>query len=153
MTNLLNALLLTIRVHYLRASAVVFIGCLLIFAGIRLLGVQIELYRGIHLIDGSWITAIYLLPFLVGGLMVRLFGAGGSWLCWIPPMIVEGIAYIDTAYISGVPEDAQLIPVGYWVYYVVLMVGDAAIGGFAYQIFKNYKEYSKKRSGNRRKGS
>jgi len=153
MNNMLDAMWRTVRMHFLKGSLVVLIGCLLIYLGIRLLGVQIELYRGIQLIDGTWITAIYLLPFLVGALMVRIFGPGGSWLCWIPPMIVEGITYIDTAYISGVPEDAQLIPVGYWVYYVVLMVGDAAIGGFSYQIFTNYKEYTRKRLGNKRRGS
>jgi len=146
MNKFLNQLIQTIKLHFLKSAVVISIGCLLIYFGIKLLGVHIELYRGIHLIDEKWITAIYLVPFLVGALIVMAFGPGGSWVCWIPPIIVEGYGYIDTAYISGIPEDAQLIPVGYWIYYMVLMVGAAAIGGFSYQIFMNYREYSKKRA-------
>ncbi|MES1981564.1 MAG: hypothetical protein V4443_03715 [Pseudomonadota bacterium] len=146
MSNYIEELAHTIKDHALKSIIVIILGSILIYVGVKLLDVHIELYRGIHLIDEKWITAIYLLPFVVGALIVMAFGPGGSWICWIPPVIVEGWAYIDTAYITGVPEDAQLIPLGYWVYYMVLMVGAAAIGGFSYQIFMNYRDYIKKRS-------
>ncbi len=107
----------------------VIMGCALNYFGDRLLGVKIELFRGILDFNGLWVMDMLVLPFFVGVLVAVIFGLGGKWLCYFPPLIVKSISYLDSVYLSGIPEDASLIPFGMWALFVTVVMTSAAFGG------------------------
>lgn len=107
----------------------VIMGCALNYFGDRLLGVKIELFRGILDFNGLWVIDMLVLPFFVGVLVAVIFGLGGKWLCYFPPLIVKSISYLDSIYLSGIPEDASLIPFGMWALFVTVVMTSAAFGG------------------------
>ena len=52
----------------------------------------------------------------------------------MPPLIVRFIAYYETAYSLGVPPGAELMPLGWWGFFVILAIESAAIGGILGEI-------------------
>lgn len=117
------------QVKFYRGVAAVLVGSALNHFGDRLLDVQIELYRGILGFGGMWILDMFLVPFIVGFVVALIFGFGGRWLCYFPPMIVRLISYYEIAYVTGVPEGASLLPLGWWGFFVILVVEASAFGG------------------------
>lgn len=115
--------------RYFNGVVAVIMGCALNYFGDRLLGVKIELFRGILDFNGLWVTDMLVLPFFVGVLVAVIFGLGGKWLCYFPPLIVKSIGYLDSIYLSGIPEDASLIPFGMWALFVTVVMTAAAFGG------------------------
>jgi len=69
------------------------------------------------------------LPFFVGVLVAVIFGLGGKWLCYFPPLIVKSIGYLESTYINTVPEDTSIMPFGMWALYVTVVMTSAAFGG------------------------
>ncbi|MDH4273658.1 MAG: hypothetical protein OEW08_01325 [Gammaproteobacteria bacterium] len=112
----------------------IFLGCLLNYAGDHLLGQRVELYFGLQTFNGIWFLEIFILPLLVGFVTAWIFGLGGKWLCYFPPLIVRFYAYYETVYILGVPSGASLMPMGWWGFFVILAIESAAIGGVAGEI-------------------
>ena len=104
-------------------------GCALNYFGDRLLGVKIELFHGILDFNSLWIIDMLALPFFVGVLVSVIFGLGGKWLCYFPPLIVKSVSYLDSVYLSGIPENASLIPFGMWALFVTVVMTAAAFGG------------------------
>ena len=104
-------------------------GSALNYFGDRLLGVKIELYRGILDYDGLWVLDMFVLPFFVGILVAVIFGLGGKWLCYFPPLIVKSISYLEILYLTGVPEGASLMPFGMWALFVTVVMTAAGFGG------------------------
>lgn len=115
--------------RFLSGVVAVIMGCALNYFGDRLLGVKIELFRGILDFNGLWVIDMLVLPFFVGVLVAVIFGLGGKWLCYFPPLIVKSISYLDSVYLSGIPEDASLIPFGMWALFVTVVMTSAAFGG------------------------
>lgn len=117
-----------------------FVGCVLNYVGDRLLGVQIELYRGIQGFGGLWVVDMFLLPFVVGFVVALISGVGGKWLSYFPPLIVRAIAYYQIVHLSSVPTGTSIIPIGWWGFYVILVVEASAFGGILGEIIvkKNY---------------
>jgi hypothetical protein len=115
--------------RFLSGVVAVVMGCALNYFGDRLLGVKIELFRGILDFNGLWVIDMLVLPFFVGVLVAVIFGLGGKWLCYFPPLIVKLISYLDSVYLSGIPEDASLIPFGMWALFVTVVMTMAAFGG------------------------
>jgi len=115
--------------RYGKGLATLLVGIAVEHLGERLLGVQIELFRGILGFDFPWFMAMFILPFCVGVLVALLFGLGGKWLCYFPPLIVRIIAYFQIVYVTGVPEGASLIPMGWWGFFVIVVMEASAIGG------------------------
>lgn len=117
------------RGRLLTAMAALLVGCALNHFGDRLLGVQIELFRGLDTFSFPWIVDMFALPFVVGLVVAAIFGMGGKWLCYFPPLIVRAINYFIIAHSAAVPEGASLLPLGWWGFFVILVMEAAAFGG------------------------
>lgn len=104
-------------------------GMFLNHLGDRLLGVKLELFHGLSTFSFAWGLDLFLVPFLVGLLVARIFGRGAKWLCYFPPLIVRVLSYIDILYFSGIPRENILNPLGWWGLYVILAMEAAAMGG------------------------
>jgi len=115
--------------RYLKGLAALLVGIAINHLGERLLGVRIELFRGILGFDFAWFMAMFILPFFVGVIVAVIFGLGGKWLCYFPPLIVRVISYLQIVYVTGVPEGASLLPMGWWGFFVIVVMEAAAIGG------------------------
>jgi hypothetical protein len=110
------------------------VGCLVNYVGDKLLGVRIELFWGLQTFNVVWFLQLFILPILVGMSVSFIYGLGGKWLCYIPPLIVRFIAYYETQYIIGVPDGASLMPMAWWGFFVILAIESAVIGGVAGEI-------------------
>ena len=117
------------KARFTTGALALMVGCLVNYVGDRILGVRIELFWGLQTFNFIWFLQLFILPVLVGWSVSAVFGLGGKWLCYFPPFIVRSIAYWESAYLIGVPEVAQLMPVGWWLFFVILAVESAAIGG------------------------
>ncbi len=105
------------------------VGSGLNYFGDRLLGVTMELFHGLATFSFAWMLDVFVLPFLVGLVVAWIYGLGGKWLCYFPPLIVRCIAYAQLRYLVGVPPGESLIPMGWWGFFVILAMEAAAIGG------------------------
>jgi hypothetical protein len=111
------------------------IGCLINYFGDRLLGVQMELFLGLSTFSMMWILDVFALPFLVGLAVGVIFGMGGKWLSYFPPLIVRGISYYQLAHTTApLPPDSSLINLGWWGFFVILAMEAAAFGGIMGEI-------------------
>ncbi|MBP0123295.1 MAG: hypothetical protein ITD44_04255, partial [Candidatus Nitrotoga sp.] len=90
------------RARFFNGTLALIAGCSLNYLGDRLLGVRIELFSGMLDFNGLWVIDMLTLPFLVGILVAVIFGLGGKWLCYFPPLIVKTIGYLETFYLIGV---------------------------------------------------
>ncbi len=115
--------------RYMLGLVAILIGCLVNYIGDWVIGVRIELFYGIETFNLKWFAQLFLLPVLVGYSVTYVYGLGGKWLCYLPPLIVRFIAYYETVYFLGVPEGANLMPMGWWGFFVILAIECAVIGG------------------------
>ena len=109
-------------------------GCLLNYLGDKLLGVRVELFWGLSTFNFLWFLQIFILPVFVGLLVAWIYGMGAKWLAFFPPLFVRVIAYYETMYLTGVPEGAELMPWGWWGFFVILAMETAGIGGILGEI-------------------
>ncbi len=114
--------------RYQMGLAALLIGMALNYLGDRLLGVKIELFWGLSTFSFAWILDVFFVPFLVGLVVAWIFGMGGKWLCYFPPLIVRSLSYA-ILYVSGSPHGSSLNPMGWWGLYVILAMESAGIGG------------------------
>jgi len=121
--------------RYALGSAALMIGSAVNYFGDRLLGVKLELYHGIATFSGLWIADVFIVPFIAGLAVAWVFGHGGKWLCYFPPMIVRCIAYADILFFEEIPAGSSLIPLGWWGFFVILVVEAAAFGGILGEVF------------------
>ena len=110
------------------------VGCALNFFGDRLLGVNIELFYGLDTFSFAWIVDMFVLPFFVGLVVAMIFGMGGKWLCYFPPLIVRAANYYLLAHAASFPPDSSLLIMGYWGFFVILCMEAAAFGGIMGEI-------------------
>ena len=144
------------KTRFFKGAVALLVGCLLNRFGDQLLGVQVELYRGIQGFGGMWIVDVFVLPFFVGLLVSAILGRGGKWLSYFPPLIVRSISYFELAYITGVPHGASLAPIGWWGFFVILAVEASAFGGIMGEVMlkgtygrsPRHKIYKERSSGN-----
>ena len=123
------------RTRFLKGAVALLLGCALNYFGDWLLGAQIELYRGIQGFNPLWAIDVFVLPFFVGLLVAAIFGMGGKWLSYIPPLIVRSISYYEFFYhINSIPEGATLAPIGWWGFFVILAIEASAFGGIMGEI-------------------
>jgi hypothetical protein len=115
--------------RFVLGMAAVMMAAALNHFGDRLLGVTIELFTGIDYFSPLWIVDVFLVPFMAGLLVSVIYGMGGKWLCYFPPMIVRAISYYEIGHITGVPRGASLMPLGWWGFFVILVVEASVIGG------------------------
>lgn len=104
-------------------------GCLVNFIGDKLIGVRLELFWGLQTFNFLWFLQLFILPIFVGMTVSMIFGLGGKWLCYFPSAIVRCISYLEMKYLLEVPQGADLMPFGWYIFYMILAVESAAIGG------------------------
>jgi len=110
-------------------------GMVVCFIGDYLLGVSVDLWWGINTFDTQWILAMFLVPFISGIVVSALYGLGGKWLCYLPPILVRMISYFSFAFgVIEVPDGAELLTFPLWVLIVILAFEAAAFGGVAGEI-------------------
>ena len=115
--------------RYLTGLVALLIGMSLNHFGDRLLGVKIELFSGLSTFSFAWTLDVFFVPFLVGLVVSWIFGMGGKWLCYFPPLIVRSLSYAEILYVSGTPHGSNLNPLGWWGLFVILAMESAGIGG------------------------
>jgi hypothetical protein len=99
-----------------------------------LLGVRIELFSGLSTFSFAWILDVFFVPFVVGLTVSWVYGMGGKWLCYFPPLIVRCLSYAEIYYVSGTPHGSNLNPMGWWGLYVILAMESAGIGGIVGEV-------------------
>lgn len=122
--------------RYLLGMAALLVGVILNYLGDRLLGVRIELFSGLSTFSFAWLLDVFFVPFLVGLAVSWIFGLGGKWLCYFPPLIVRSLNYAEILYVSGTPHGSNLNPMGWWGLYVILAMESAGIGGIVGEVMK-----------------
>lgn len=122
--------------RFLLGTIALLVGGILNYLGDRLLGVKIELFSGLSTFSFAWILDVFFLPFLVGVAVSWIFGLGGKWLCYFPPLIVRSLNYATILYVTGTPHGSSLNPMGWWGLYVILAMESAGIGGIAGEVMK-----------------
>jgi|WetSurMetagenome_2_1015567.scaffolds.fasta_scaffold336616_2 hypothetical protein len=120
--------------RYQLGIAATLIGMALNHLGDRLLGVKIELFSGLSTFSFAWMLDVFFVPFLVGLVVAWIFGMGGKWLCYFPPLIVRSLSYAEILYVSGTPHGSSLNPIGWWGLYVILAMESAGIGGIVGEV-------------------
>jgi len=97
--------------------------------GPRLLGVRIEIFTGISYFNFTWFIALFILP-LIGGMAVSLiYGLGGKILAYFPPLPVMALDYYSSMHAAHLSSGGQLMPLGWWGFFVILAIESSAIGG------------------------
>ncbi len=119
---------------YLMGLVALLAGVALNHLGDRLLGVKIELFSGLSTFSFAWGLDLFVLPFTVGLVVSWIFGMGGKWLCYFPPLIVRSVSYAEILYVTGVPHGSILHPMGWWGFYVILAMEAAGIGGIVGEV-------------------
>lgn len=125
----MKAVLTRDRNRWVRGAAALSAAMVFNHFGDQLLGVKIELFTGIAYFSPLWVVDVFALPFFSGMLVSVIYGMGGKWLCYFPPIIVRAISYYEVANITGVPAGSALIPLGWWGFFVIVVVEAAVIGG------------------------
>jgi hypothetical protein len=120
--------------RYQLGIAATLIGMALNHLGDRLLGVKIELFSGLSTFSFAWILDVFFVPFVVGLVVAWIFGMGGKWLCYFPPLIVRCLSYAEILYVSGTPHGSTLNPMGWWGFYVILAMESAGVGGIVGEV-------------------
>lgn len=129
-----------------RGALALLAGCLVIVAGDRLLGIDLELYWGLQTFNVLWFLDMFVVPLISGVVVALIFGLGGKWLCYFPPLIVRLLSYYNFMYFTSVPEGASLMPMGWWGFFVILAIESAAFGGVAGEIMSK-KTYGRMKPG------
>lgn len=111
------------------------VGSAVNYFGDRLLGFKIELWTGLSYFGGLLLLDVFLVPFLSGLAVAWVFGQGGKWLCYFPPMIVRALAYIQLAVAGTAEPGTSELNFIFWCFFVILAVEAAAFGGILGEVF------------------
>jgi hypothetical protein len=123
-----------VKHRFLTGLIALLAGVALNHVGDKLLGVRIELFSGLSTFSFAWGLDIFVVPFMVGLLVTKIFGLGGKWLCYFPPLIVRCLSYAEVLYVTGIPHGSNLNPLGWWGFYVILAMESSAIGGIVGEV-------------------
>lgn len=112
------------------ATVAVLAGAVVVYVGHRLLDVKLELFYGVATFSPSWVLALFLVPFVSGIVVALIYGLGSKILAHFSPLIVVGVSYYETYTNRGLLEDGvSLLPLGYWLFIVIVAVEFASVGG------------------------
>jgi hypothetical protein len=107
-------------------------GCIVNYLGDRLIalgGVEIELWRGLDTFTPLWMVGVFVVPLIAGIVVAMIFGLGGKWLCYFPPLIVRSINYVNFLHFTEPPFGTDVLYFPFWILFVILAVEAAAFGG------------------------
>lgn len=113
----------------LRGSAAFVVGMAVIHFGLRLLGVRVELFTGISYFNLTWFIGVFLLPALSGLAVSSIYGLGGKILAYFPPVPVFALDYYTSLHGPSLPQGVDLMPLGWWGFFLILAIESSAIGG------------------------
>lgn len=117
------------RINWSSLFLAILAGCAVNYFGDWLIGIRIELFWGLDTFNFLWFLQLFILPVLVGIVVSFVYGLGGKWISILPPLIVRYVGYYETVHIIGVPDGAQLMPLGWWGFFVILAMETSMIGG------------------------
>ncbi len=81
--------------NYLRAIAAVLAGMALNFLGDWALGARIDIFVGIGTFTFPWMLDVFLVPFITGMAVAKIYGAkGGKWLACLPAALLRALPYL-----------------------------------------------------------
>ena len=110
------------------------VGCLVNYLGDWFLDIRVELFWGLETFNFRWFLAIFVLPIFVGISVSFIYGLGGKWIAFFPPLIVQYYSYYQTENVIGIPFGADLMPMGWWGFFVILAMEVSMIGGIVGEI-------------------
>lgn len=114
--------------RWVSGTVAVLAGMALNFAGDWLLGARIEVFKGLDTFTFPWALDVFLVPFLVGLLVAKIFGKHAKWLAVLPPLFVRFLSYL-WLYFSDTSHDFFFnFHLHYWGLCVILAVESANIG-------------------------
>lgn len=122
------------RPRIFRGVLALLAGCAVIYLGDLLLGINLELFWGLQTFNPIWFLDLFVVPLISGTVVGMIFGLGGKWLCYFPPLIVRLFSYYQFMYFISIPDGASLMPMGWWGFFVILAIESAAFGGVAGEI-------------------
>lgn len=125
---------MNIRVRWFPFFIAMTVGCLVNFFGDWLIGVRIELFWGLETFNFLWFLQLFIWPVVVGISVSYIYGLGGKWIAILPPLIVRYVAYYQTASADSLPPGAELMPLGWWGFFVILAMETSMIGGILGEI-------------------
>ncbi len=118
--------------NYINGSLAVLAGTVLNLLGDWLLGVRIEIFQGMATFTLPWILDVFLVPFIAGYVVAKLYGEkGGKWLACLPPLIVRFGSVLYLYFTDPLWNDDLFyhLHLHYWGLCVILAVEAANIGG------------------------
>ena len=102
----------------------------------RFLGAHVEIFNGLAYFNGVWFVDIFIVP-LLGGIMVSyIYGMGGKWICYLPPVIARALSYYQVYATGNFPVGSSLEPLGWWGFIVILAMESAVIGGIMGEVIQ-----------------
>ncbi len=115
--------------RWIAGTVAVLAGMALNFFGDWLTGGHIETFRGIETFTIGWAADVFLVPFMVGLLVARIFGRHAKWLACLPPLFVRSLTYVYLYFVhysSNPNADFYLnLHLHYWGLCVILAVESA----------------------------
>lgn len=117
------------RIHWYPFFVAMIVGCGVNYFGDWLIGVRIELFWGLETFNFLWFLQLFIWPVVVGLAVSFVYGLGGKWVACLPPLVVRWAAYYETENYIGIPNGAELMPLGWWGFFVILAMETAMIGG------------------------
>ncbi|NDU85748.1 MAG: hypothetical protein G3H99_03945 [Ferrovum sp.] len=109
-------------------TVAVMVGIALNMVGDWVLGVRIEVFRGIATFTLPWIVDVFLVPFMVGLLVAKIFGKHAKWLACVPPIVVRFSSYLYLYYLDHSHDFFFNFHLHYWGLCVILAVESANLG-------------------------
>lgn len=112
------------------------VGAAIVYFGDRLLGVELELFRGVSTFTPLWVLDLFFVPFVAGIVVAGIYGLGGKIVAHFAPLVVRIPSYyqLDSLPVTALPDHAVLLPISYWLLVVVVSVEFAAFGGVVGEI-------------------
>ncbi len=114
---------------FLLGLSALLIGASLNHLGDRLLGVKLELFTGISTFNLAWVLDLILVPFVAGFVVSWIYGKGGMWISFFPPLFVRSFSYYEIVNFSGIPNGAILNSISWWLTFVVVAMSVSGFGG------------------------
>ena len=99
------------------------------YLGDKLFGIRIELFYGLQTFNFIWFLQLFVWPVVVGLSVSFIYGLGGKWIALLPPLLVRFAAYYETEFWLGIPDGTDLMPMGWWMFFVILAMESAMFGG------------------------
>ncbi|KXW56525.1 hypothetical protein LHV13_02915 [Ferrovum sp. PN-J185] len=95
------------------------------------LGVNVEVYKGIATFNVLWMIDVFFVPFGVGYVTSRIYGEkGGRYVACLPPLLLRPLSYLYLHYIAHPMGDFFLqLNLYYWGPMLILVVESANFGG------------------------